>query len=147
MTVNSSDSGPQPNTRRPQRDWLSIAILGFALLLCGAVWYLVEWLTDSSRRSAIENARQQNANLARALEGHTDRTLDYLDDHLMAIQKKFEAERTAFDLEAFFREKGIDPKIARNALITDANGNVILGSHGAPAISLADREHFQIHLK
>jgi signal transduction histidine kinase len=41
----------------------------------------------------------------------------------------------------------INPSIIVNAVITDAAGMVVLGSHGAPHVSLADREHVKVHFK
>ena len=88
---------------------------------------------------------RDNANLARTFDEHAARTLAYIDEILLLAKKEYETTGRRFDLPQFYREMRINPNIIRNIIVTDASGVVVLGSHGAPHISLADRPHVKFH--
>jgi len=128
-------------------DWASVGVIGIAGLLIGLLWLAVEALIRQERDAALNDAKRNNANLVRAFEEHTVRTLDDIDELLIFLSKRLQIEGDALDLAAFYRDLNINPKIVRNSVITNGEGLVVKGSHGAPNISLADREHFAVHFK
>ncbi|MBM3568172.1 MAG: response regulator [Alphaproteobacteria bacterium] len=136
-------AGPGGMTNRFDR--LSVAIVGFALAVLAVLWVSIEGFVAAEIESKVEDAKRVNANLARVFEEHTARTFEYLEELLTIMVRRFESEGRELDLAARFRELRPNQQIVINSLITDAAGNVILGSHGAPAISLADREHVAVH--
>ena len=140
-----SDTSKAATARKPV-DRASAGILVFAFLIIGSIWAAGEFLIRRERDNALEDAARNNANLVRAFEEHTARTLDYLDDILKFIAERSNAEGGALDLPKLFRDLNVNPTIVRNAIMTDAFGAVTKGSHEAPPISLADREHVAVHL-
>lgn len=132
---------------KPPRKQLTLGIICFAFAVVAGLWISVETLIAHERKAKIEHVIQQNANLARAFEEHTIQTLRYVDENLLILKRRFEADGERFDLPAFWRDSQINLAIARNAAITDATGTVVLGSLPSPRISLADREHINVHFK
>jgi len=128
-------------------DWASVGVVGIAGLLIGLLWLAVEALIRQERDNALDDAKRNNANLVRAFEQHTVRTLDHIDDLLVLISKRAQVEGDALDLAALYRDLNIDSKVVINSIITNGEGLVVKGSHGAPNVSLADREHIAVHLK
>jgi PAS domain S-box-containing protein len=88
---------------------------------------------------------RENSNLARAFEEHTIRTLGYVDEIVIAIQKQYEVKGRNFDLQTFYREMRPNLEVLRNVVITDEKGMIIMGTAQSPRISLADREHVTVH--
>jgi hypothetical protein len=131
----------------PAPDWLSVAISVFALLIIGGMWFANHFLVEQARAERMAEVKRANANLARTFEEHAVSTFDYIEDTLLQMKRLYEAQGTSLDLPRAFRDMNINPAIIVNAVITDAAGMVVLGSHGAPRISLADREHVQVHFK
>ena len=124
---------------------LTVGIVCFALAVVAGLWASVEVLIAHERKAKIEHVMQQNANLARAFEEHTIQTLRYIDENLLILKRRFESDGENFDLPSFWNDNQINLAIARNAAITDATGTVVLGSLPSPRISLADREHINVH--
>ena len=124
---------------------LTVGIVCFALAVVAGLWASVEILIAHERKAKIEHVMQQNANLARAFEEHTIQTLRYIDENLLILKRRFESDGENFDLPSFWNDNQINLAIARNAAITDATGTVVLGSLPSPRISLADREHINVH--
>lgn len=134
---------------RPRRrvGGLALAMGLFSVVIVGALWVSLFLLSAYERQSEIADVMRHNANLARSFVEHTVRTLAYVDELTLVIKRQFEVQGAAFDLARFLEDMQINPAVVHNVVITDAQGMVILGSHGAPPISLADREHIQVHLQ
>ena len=129
-----------------RRDRLSAGIILFALLIITGMWAVIEAKIVHDRDDRIAEVMRQNANLARAFEEHTVRTLDYIDATLLALKERYEAEGAKVDLPAFYRQMRPNTAVLINAAITDASGQIILSAVPAQSVSLADREHFKVHL-
>ena len=127
------------------RKQLTAGIVCFTLVLVAGLWVSVEALIGHERQAKIDHVMRENANLARAFEEHAIQTLRYVDENLLILKSRFEAEGEGFDLPGFWRDTQINSAIAHNALITDATGTVVLGSIPSSSISLADREHVNVH--
>ena len=122
-----------------------MAIIGFALLIMAGSWLAIESQISRERATKIEDVMRENANLARAFSEHTSRTLGYVNEIAIAVQKQFEVQGERFDIKTFYSELQPNPAVLRNLLITDASGMVVLSTDPTPRISLADREHVRIH--
>ena len=128
-------------------DWLSFGIAAFSLLIIAGLWFANHYLIEQAREQRIAEAKRINANLARTFEEHAVGTFDYIEESLLQLKRLYEAQGAGLDVPRAFREMSINPAIIVNAVITDAAGMVVLGSHGAPHVSLADREHVKVHFK
>ena len=148
MTASTASTASEPNAPAPRGvhiDWLSLGIACFSLLIVAALWVRNEFLIQSTREQRVADVMRSNANLARTFTEHAISTFGYLEEILLLMKKQYEKEGARFDLPRFYKEMRINPTIIRNIVITDETGMVILGSHGAPHVSLADREHIKVH--
>ena len=126
-------------------DRLSIAILGFALVIVCGIWTAVELQIAQERATKIRDVMRENSNLSRAFEEHTVRTLAYIDEIAISIQRQYERQGSRFDLKAFYHDIKPNPALLRNVVITDPQGVIILSTDPFSPISLADREHVKVH--
>ena len=138
-----------PVWRRLRRDRLSAGIILFALLIIIGMWAVIEAQIVRDRDDRIAEGMRENANLARAFEEHTVRTLGYIDEIALALKGRYQAEGAKFDLPTFWQQRRPYPALLRDAVITDAAGQIIMSTQGippGPRVSLADREHIKVHL-
>ena len=123
------------------------AIAAFALIVIAALWAGVVTITAHDWQFASAEAMKANANLARALEEHTVRTLKSVDQISLMIKQQYERHGRQFDLARYFRDAQLDPRLFVNAVITDPRGDVVLGSTpGFKVVNLADRAHIRVHV-
>ena len=133
-------------------DRLSAGIMLFALAIITGLWVVIEAQIVHDRDGRIADAMRENAKLARAFEEHTIRTLSYIDGIVLGLKDRYEAEGAKFDLPAFYRQMRPNPALLRDAVITDAAGQIIMRTlvdprvSQGPRVSLADREHIKVHL-
>ncbi|MCY7306263.1 MAG: PAS domain S-box protein, partial [Rhodoferax sp.] len=132
-----------------RRDRLSAGIILFALLIITGMGAVIEAQIVRDRDDRIAEVMRENANLARAFEEHTVRTLGYIDEIALALKGRYQAEGAKFDLPTFWQQTRPYPALLRDAVITDAAGQIIMSTQGippGPRVSLADREHIKVHL-
>jgi PAS domain S-box-containing protein len=137
--------GPQTWFTALRGDRFAIAIVFFVMAILIGRWVVFESQLTRERANKINDVMRENSNLARAFEEHTIRTLGYVDEFVIAIQKQYEAKGRNFDLQTFYREMRPNLEILHNVVITDEKGMIILGTGLSPRISLADREHVKVH--
>ena len=125
---------------------LMFGLSAFSLALIAGMWLSVEGLIAQEREQRIDEVRRQNANLAHTLKQHAEDSLSQVDALVEAIITRYEAERETLDLPRLYNALRINLSIIHNAAITDDKGMVILSSSPAPQVSLADREHFKVHI-
>jgi signal transduction histidine kinase len=123
--------------------WL---IGAFALLLIGTLWTAL-WFKASSELSAgYAHVRTETANLARAFEEHTVRTLASADQSLRYLKFAYQAHGTAVDLGAQVRDGLIDAALFNQIGVIDEHGSYVLSNlPNHQPIDLSDREHFRVH--
>lgn len=97
----------------------AIGIICFSIVILAGLWMSVEVLVARERGEKINEVMKENANLARSFEEHTIRTLGHIDENLLILKRRFEAQGERFDLAGFWADMQINPAIARNAAITD----------------------------
>lgn len=121
-------------------------IAAFALILVGLIWFGANYLATQDRVRVIEGVHTTSANLARAFEEHTTRSLGYAGQLSLQLKRQYERLGTRFDLAGYFEAAQIDPDLVHNAAISDARGDVVLSSIRPLArANLADRDHVRIH--
>ena len=128
-----------------RHDPITIGILFVAIAIIAVMWIAVEAKITQARATKISDAQRENSNLARAFEEHTIRTLGYVNEIVLSIQKQYEAKGQRFDLQTFYKEAQPNLAVVRNAVITDETGQIVLSTEPAPRLSLADREHIKVH--
>ena len=128
-----------------RHDPITIGILFVAIAIIAVMWIAVEAKITQARATKISDAQRENSNLARAFEEHTIRTLEYVNEIVLSIQKQYEAKGRRFDLQTFYKEARPNLAVVRNAVITDETGQIVLSTESAPRLSLADREHIKVH--
>ena len=136
-----------PRQAEHKSRWLELSITLASLLLIAGVWGTVQFVVARERDNRLSEVIQANSNLARVLEEHCIRTLAAVDELVVAMQRRFEKEGAAFDLQAFYASVQAPRTLLRNAVITDARGQVLLLSPDGPKAFLGDREHIKVHMQ
>lgn len=154
MTGNAATAAQEPPRPGGDDTWsgrrsaaLLAGLIAFCLALIVGIWLVTEGLIAQERDRRIAEVQRQNANLARTLQEHAERTLTQVDELALAIVRRFEAEDRQLDLPRLVDTLRVNLAIVHDAAITDDRGTVILSSVPAPAVSLADREHIQYHFR
>lgn len=125
---------------------LTGAILAFGLILLSSIWLVVFNKIESERNIEISNKETQTANLARAFEEHTLRTLENADQKVLFLKYQYEREGKNLNSLQYMD----DDQLAHQPFILmgviDENGNFIASTqtYFIPS-KLNDREHFFVH--
>lgn len=125
---------------------LPAAIAALALLAVVLLWLAVLGLVQHERAQGIDLVLTANANLARAFEEHTVRTLNHVDQVTLLIKQQYERLGSRFNLLQFYADLQPNPELHINSIIANERGDIVLSStgHFTPT-NLADREHITIH--
>ncbi len=135
-------SGDSPRLRN-----LSIAVVLFGLFLLAATWITYFQAYRVQMDEELNNAYRDTANLARAFEEHTLRTLRAADQTVMFLKYQYEKEGRAFDIPRYVRECQLAGDTFNLFGIADENGDIVISSQTPfVAANISDREHFQVHL-
>ncbi|MDD5296498.1 MAG: ATP-binding protein [Rhodocyclaceae bacterium] len=150
----SGSAGP-PAAAEPSRRWsdslfeninLSWAIVGFAAFVIAVLWGAVVYKADLERRLAVEMAYRDNANLARAFEEHTIRTLKSVDQAVLFLKFQYEKFGNKVNVADYVREGMIIANIFNQIGVIDEHGTYILSSlPDFKKVYLGDRPHFLAH--
>jgi PAS domain-containing protein len=122
--------------------------LGPFLGIAGVVvlWVGLQHSATAERRQALLGASQNTANLARAFEEHTIRSLKAIDQSLMFIRQAVARNPQGFDVVTWARETQSLTDMTFQISRIDRNG-ILASSNFAPngnGIDLSDREHFRV---
>lgn len=125
---------------------LKKVILVFGLFLLCVIWMLLFHKIESERKIEINSAIKGTANLARAFEEHTLRTIKNADQAVMFLKYQYEKEGGDINIPQYVREGRFSNQPFVLMGIIDENGDFVASSQ-VPFISsnLKDREHFFIH--
>lgn len=126
----------------------SIAIMLFGLVLVGAVWFGLYNKLHSEQQLVINSAVKNMANLTRAFEEHTLRTIKSADQTVLLLKYQYEKEGRALDISPYVRGGKLWTETFVLLSIADENGDLII-SNQTPfvASNMKDLEHFLIHQK
>lgn len=127
---------------------LSIVIVLFGIFLIAAAWMAVYNLYRVEKEEDWNNALRDTANLARAFEEHTLRTLRAADQTALLLKYQYEQDGGAFDIKRYIREGRLPSEPFIMMGIADADGDLVASSlEPFVAGNVFDRDYFQDHLK
>ena len=120
----------------------------FALSVIAMVWLGAFAVSRQDRATALDGWARETTNLVRALDEHTTRTMDYINDIAMQVKAQYERQGLNFDMVTFFENATISPGLFINAVVSDVTGQTVLSStrNFTPA-NLSDREHVSVHVE
>lgn len=124
---------------------MAIIILFGIFLLC-FLWIDLYLKVQSERQLELKSAAKVTANLARAFEEHTLRTVKSADQAVLYLKHQYEQEGRAFDFQRYFSEEKLSSQPFVQLGIIDENGDLAITDQ-VPfvPVSLKDREHFRVH--
>ncbi len=125
--------------------WPSLGVmLGLSCILL--IWTGLYYALLAERAQAIAAASQNTANLARAFEESTLRSLKAIDQSLLYIRQAYRQDPAGFDMVAWARDTQSLTDMTFQISRIDRNG-ILASSNFAPngsGIDLSDREHFRV---
>ncbi len=120
-------------------------IVAFTALVVGIGWAMAIVYLRDERQREIAHVMQANANLARAFEEHTIRTIKQVDQLVLLIRAQYERLGAKLDLAQFAHEAGANPELVVIIAVLDERGDAVITNPPAPAANVADRDHFKFH--
>ena len=122
------------------------AILAFAACLLVLLWGTVLVKLQAERDTEIADVMKDTANLARAFEEHTLRTIREADQVLHFMQDLHRSQGARLDLRRLVEDGPIIGRIYTYLSIIDEHGMLAAGSQPFKPTDLSDREHFKVHV-
>ena len=121
-----------------------IAVFGI-FLLC-LIWTGLYYMLQSERQQAVKEASKETANLARAFEEHTFRTINSADQVALFLKYESEKEGLTLDIPHYVKEGRISGQPFVLLTIVNEKGESVASSQVpfVPA-NISDREHFLVH--
>ncbi len=142
VSIGEAFGGDSPALRN-----LSFGIVLFGIFLIFSVLLAYYNIIESEKRKELQAAVKETANLARAFEEHTLRTLRSADQATLVLKYQFEREGRAIDIPGYIRDGRLpgEPFILMGVM--DENGDLVASSQ-APLVTanFSDREYFQVHI-
>ena len=129
--------------------WIGTAITAAALLLIGMLWIATAYVVGTDRAEHIDAAYGANANLARAFEEHTARTLFSVDQVVLFIKYLAERPGPKVDMEVLVRN-GFNLRgssLIENVGVIDEHGDTVWASKPFIPFNAAEQEHFKVHIE
>lgn len=125
----------------------SLAIAGFGLLLISSLWLYVAERGRSRLIETTDNEFSQNANLALALDVHTNQLLKNVDQFLLLIKDQYQGPgaRAPIPLKRLVAPAFAGISSIAFVGVTNARGDVIESLQPFSPTNIADREFFQMH--
>ncbi len=124
---------------------MRLALAAFAVAIVATIWVVVPAELANREEREVAGIMRENANLARAFEEHTTRTLQSIDQLALLAKAEYQRAGAAFDIGAFARTARLDANVVLDLFFTDEQGRVVLATEGIPRGSVADREYFHVH--
>jgi diguanylate cyclase (GGDEF)-like protein/PAS domain S-box-containing protein len=120
-------------------------VLGIAMIVL--TWGTIAFHLNVVKRTTIQGAFQDSANLARAFEEQIVRTIRGIDSTLLVLRAIYVKNLDAFDLAEWTWHAGIVTDVVIQYSIIDRDGKLRASSLGAVApVDLSDRDHFKTHV-
>ena len=137
----------QPGRRRALGLSFDNRVVLCAVVLVALIWSAAALVAQRDRQQAIDAAIHSNSQLARAFEQHTASAMAQVQQLAVLMRTQYQREGAEFDLPHWFEVIRFDHRFVQNAWITGANGRVVASSAGRVAdVTIADREHFSVHM-
>ena len=126
---------------------LNKLILVFGLSLLCLIWSGVYYQIDNERQAELRSAIRDTANMARAFEEHTLRTINSADQAALFLKYQYEQAGRNIDIPRYVREGRFANLPFVLLGVIDEHGQFAV-SNQVPFVpsNLKDREHFRAHL-
>jgi hypothetical protein len=122
-----------------RRSWLPFAMALFGALVVLLIIVGVTQQLSSQRDAIIEQAHQNTANLARALEEHIRRTLKEVDQALLVLKHGYESDPQGFQLWQWPGRELLLQDLSAQIEIISRDGIVLGTTEGPAAVSVSVR--------
>lgn len=129
---------------------VNLVILAFNALLIGALWVAVLEIVSNDRRETFQAAIDRNDNLAIAFEEYAQHILDNADQFLKLLIRQHSRIGGKVDLDQYVADHTLDNMAYADIALANERGEVSATAYhwrSGGKISMADREHFRVHLK
>lgn len=124
-----------------------VAILIFGFLILVLLWTAVLWRISIEHKAILRDTAASASTVATALEQQTLRAIRQVDQITRFVKYEYERRRGDFDLKQTLVEGIVAERFMVLVSVTDASGNVVAATMpGSAGVSIADREHFRVHL-
>lgn len=111
------------------------------------LWAAIIVAINHEYRSAVAAAAQATANLARAFEESTRRTIGQIDQILLSARAFYAAQGDRFDFNEWARTQTVPDKMTAAIGMADRTGLVFADTLPIPpGVRITDRPHFRTHL-
>ena len=126
---------------------LNKLIVVFGVSLLCLIWAGVYYQLDNERQAELRSAIRDTANMARAFEEHTLRTINSADQAALFLKYQYEQEGREMDIPRYVRQGRFANLPFVLLGVIDEHGQFAV-SNQVPFVpsNLKDREHFQVHL-
>ncbi len=126
-------------TRRPIGHYILM------LLALVTVWSSIIINLSREYRVAYEDAIKDSDNLTHAFAENIARTIDAVDQTLLAVRDAYRRDPAHFDLDTWARTHPLLKTLLLQIVIADRYGHLVQGNLGPidPNVSVADRDHFR----
>lgn len=142
MVTGGTRGGDSPALRN-----LSFGIVFFGIFLIFAIFLAYYHAIEGEKQKEMQAAVKETANLARAFEEHTLRTLRSADQATLFLKYQYEREGRTIDIPGYIRNGMLpgEPFIIMGVM--DENGDLVASSQ-VPFVSanFQGREHFKEHI-
>ncbi|MEJ0016897.1 MAG: EAL domain-containing protein [Acetobacteraceae bacterium] len=120
-----------------------LAAIGCFLVL---LWVSIILAINHEHHTAVEAAGQSTANLARAFEESTRRTVGQIDQILLSARAFYSAQGSRFNFNEWARTQTVPDKMTAAIGMADRDGIVFADTLPIPSgVRITDRPHFKVH--
>ncbi|HEV2674277.1 MAG TPA: ATP-binding protein [Aliidongia sp.] len=131
-----------PDRLRRNERW---TILG-GVILVALLWIGIAFLIEDTSRTIHNEAERDVHNIATAVAEQSDRAVDSVDQMLRTLAYLVQRDGNRFKLSDMVDRGLLVNDLVLQVAYTDADGTMLQSSIGdAPAVNIADREHFRVH--
>lgn len=133
-------------TKSPVSAIASVILFGALLVLL--LWVNVFQQLNKEKETALNKAKQLNANQALALESYTIRTIQNADLILQIVRSEYQKQNTFNNFQQLKQNSTIDQKLLEGVVIMNKEGNLISSFHPFhpdTVTNFSTREYFQTH--
>lgn len=142
VVIGEAFGGDSPALRN-----LSFAIVFFGIILVFSVFLACYYAIEGEKQKEMQAAVKETANLARAFEEHTLRTLRSADQATLFLKYQYERGGRTIDIPGYIRDGRLPGEPFIMMGVIDENGDLAVSSQ-VPFVSanFKDREHFKVHI-
>lgn len=120
-------------------------IVGSVLVL---LWAGIGFNLWHEQQIAEREAVADATNLTRAFAENITRTIEAVDQTLLFVREAYRRDHSALDIAGWTKGRSFLNDLQVQISIADRNGRAVWSNLGLPsAVSVADREHFQVQLR